>query len=95
MLNVNKFSKTPQKFTFDQHHINESAKKYNNLMVKMNEDIKRKQDIQKILYGNDILIKSTNHSVNDLINNSKRYNFIFLVSLISLGASAFIFYKSR
>ena len=95
MLNVNKFSKIPQKFTFDQHHINESAKKYNNLMIKMNEDIKRKQDIQKILYGNDILIKSTNHSVNDLINNSKRYNFIFLVSLISLGASAFIFYKSR
>lgn len=71
-----------------------SINKYNNLMIKINEDIKRKQDIQKILYGNDILIKTTNHSVNDLINNSKRYNFIFLVSFIStLGA--LLFYKSK
>jgi hypothetical protein len=71
-----------------------SINKYNNLMIKMNEDIKRKQDIKKILYGNDILIKTTNHSVNDLINNSKRYNFIFLVSFIST-IGALIFYKSK
>jgi uncharacterized protein YabN with tetrapyrrole methylase and pyrophosphatase domain len=94
MFTVSKILKKPQKFTFDQHDINESEKKYNKLLYKINEDIKKKQDIQKILYSNE-LSKTTNHSVNDLINNSKYYNFIFIVSFISLGVSGLIFYKSR
>ena len=69
-----------------------SINKYNNLMIKINEDNKRKHDIQKILYGNE-LTKTTNHSVNDLINKCKYYNFIFIFSFISFGAGALIFYK--
>jgi len=92
MFNVNRFSKKPQKFTFDQDHINESAKKYNKLMIDTNEDIKRKKDIQNLLYGS-ALTKTTNHYVNDLINKSKYYNFFFIVSFVSLGA--LIFYKNK
>lgn len=79
---------------FSNKEIEYSINKYDKLMIKMNEDIKRKQDIQKILYG-DILIKNTNHSVNDLINNHKYYNFIFFISFISLSTGAFIFYKTK
>jgi len=70
-----------------------SINKYNKLMIKINEDIKRKKEIQNILYSN-ALIKTTNHSVNDLINNSKHYNFIFFVSFIST-IGALIFYKNK
>lgn len=70
-----------------------SINKYDKLFIKINEDFKRKNDIQNILYNN-ALIKSTNHSVNDLINNSKHYNFIFLLSFIST-IGALIFYKNK
>ena len=46
MFNVNRFSKKPQKFTFDQDHINESAKKYNKLTKTTNH------------YVNDLINKS-------------------------------------
>ena len=95
MFNVNRFLTKPQKFIFEQNfknYLNESVKKYNKLMVETNEDIKRKNDFQKILYGNS-LIKHKNHSVNDYINNSKYHNFILIFSFISFGA--LIFYKNR
>ena len=94
MFNVIRFSKKTQKFTFDQKHINESAKKYNKLMIETNEDIKRKEDVHNILYGTT-LTKTTNHSVNDLINNSKYYNFVLIVSFVSFGAGALLFYKNK
>jgi len=94
MFNVSRFSKKPTKFLFNQDYINESTEKYNKLMIETNKDIKKKKNIKKILYDNK-LSKTTNHYVNDLINNSKYYNFIFIVSFISLGVSSFIFYKSR
>ena len=52
-------------------------------LIEMNEKNKRKAEIEKILYGNT-LIKTTNHSHDELINNSKykkfRYNkFIFKI----------------
>ena len=92
MFTVSKILKKPQKFTFDQDDINESAKKYNKLMIETNEDIKRKKEIQNLLYGT-ALTKTTNHSVNDLINKSKYYNFILIVSFVSFGA--LIFYKNK
>ena len=61
-------------------------------MCEINEKNKSKKEIQQILYGN-ALIKSTNHSVNDLINNAKFNNFFFIVSFVSIGA--LIFYKSK
>jgi hypothetical protein len=92
MFTVSNILKKPQKFTFDQKDIIESAKKYNKLMIETNEDIKRKKEIQNLLYGNTV-IKHTNHSVNDLIYNAKYRNFIFIVSFVSLGA--LFFYKSK
>lgn len=52
--------------------INEySLNKYNNLLIKINEEHKKKQEIKNILYGNKQIIRSSNHSVIDLINNFK------------------------
>lgn len=79
---------------FSKEEIERSINKYDKLLSKLNEDIKRKKTIQTILYGKS-LTKTTNHYVNDLINNSKYHNFIFIVSFISVGAGAFIFYKSK
>jgi hypothetical protein len=96
MFSVNRFSKIPQKFTFVQDHINESAKKYNKLMSEINEKNKSKKEMEPILYGNknkNTLIKSTNDSVNDLINNFKIYKFFFMFSFVSIGA--LIFYKNK
>lgn len=92
MFNVNRFSKKPQKFTFEQDHINESAKKYNKLMIETQEKNNSKKELQHILYGNSV-IKHTNHSVNDLIYNAKYRNFIFIISFVSLGA--LFFYKIK
>lgn len=77
-----------------KNYLNDSINKYNKLTDKINEDIKRKNEIKKILYGNK-LTKTTNHSVNDLINNAKFTNIFFIVSFISFGAGALIFYKNR
>lgn len=92
MFSVNRFSKPPQKFTFVQCHIDESAKKYDKLMSEINEKNKSKKELQHILYGNSV-IKYTNPSVNDLINNAKYRNFIFIISFVSLGA--LFFYKIK
>jgi hypothetical protein len=95
MFTVNKFLTTPQKFILEQNfknYLNDSVNKYNQLTIKINEENKRKKEIQNILYKT-ALTKTTNHSVNDLINNSKYQNFIFIVSFVSIGA--LIFYKNR
>jgi hypothetical protein len=99
MFNINTFLTTPQKIILEnnfKNYLNDSINKYNKLTIQINEDIKRKNEIQKILYGNEnknALIKSTNHSVNDLINNAKFNNFFFIFSFVSIGA--LIFYKSK
>ena len=59
---------------------NHYLKRNFNLLIKINEEHKKKQDIKNILNGNNQIIKSSNHSVIDLINNSKQYNLIFLIS---------------
>ena len=95
MFNSNRFLTNPQKIILEQNfksYLNDSVNKYNKLTIKINEDIKRKKEIQQILYGN-ALIKSTNHSVNDLINNAKFNNFFFIFSFVSIGA--LIFYKNN
>lgn len=95
MFNVNRFLTKPQKFILEhnfKNYLYDSVNKQNKLMVKINEDTKRKNEIQNILYGNT-LIKTTNHSVNDLINDSKYKHFILIVSFVSMGA--LIFYKNK
>ena len=67
-----RFTTIPQKIILEQNfksYLNDSVNKYNKLTIKINEDIKRKKEIQQILYGN-ALVKCSNHSVNDLINCS-------------------------
>lgn len=95
MFNVNRFLTRPQKFILEnnlKNYLYYSANKQNKLMIKINEDIKRKNEIQNILYGNT-LNKTTNHSVNDLINDCKYKHFILIVSFVSMGA--LIFYKNK
>jgi hypothetical protein len=95
MFNVNRFLSTPQKMILEQNFKNylyNSVNKYNKLTIEMNEKNKRKAEIEKILYGNT-LIKTTNHSHDELINNSKYKKFIFIISVVSIGA--LIFYKSK
>ena len=95
MFTVSKILKKPQKFTFDQHDINESIIKYNKLMLETHKKNTLKKSIENILHGNE-LIKPTKHSVNDLINNTKYRNFIFIVSFVSfVSFGALIFYKSK
>lgn len=72
-------------------YLNNSNNKYNKL-IETNENIKRKNIFKKILNENTI-IKTTNHSVNDLINISKLNNLFFIISFVSIGA--LIFYKNK
>lgn len=103
MFTVNKFLTRPQKFILEQNfksYLYDSINKYNKLTIEINKETKRKNEIQQILYGNNenktALIKTTNHSVNDLINNSKHNNFIFIVSFISVvSLGSLIFLKNR
>jgi|688.fasta_scaffold1312276_2 hypothetical protein len=102
MFNANNFLTRPQKFILEQNfksYLYDSVNKYNKLTIQINEEIKRKNEIQQILYGNEnknALIKTTNHSVNDLINNAKHNNFIFIVSFVSfISLGGLIFYKNR
>ena len=74
-------------------YLYDSINKHNKLSIYIDEDNKKKQNYQNIICKNNTLIKTTNHSVNDLINKSKYNNFIFLVSFMSLGV--FIIYKIR
>ena len=98
MFNVNRFLR-PQKFIIEQNFKNyliDSVNKYDKLTIEINEDDKRKKAMNNILYENEnknAVIKSTNHSVNDLINNSKIYRFFFIFSFISIGA--LICYKRK
>jgi hypothetical protein len=96
MFNVNRFLSRPQKFILEQNfksYLNDSVNKFNKLTIEINEDVKRKNEIQKILYGNT-LNKTNNHLQYDLINNYKYHNLFFIVSVVST-IGAFIFFKSK
>ena len=96
MFNGIHFLTKPKKNIQDQlfkKYLYDSINKHNKLSIYIDEDNKKKQNYQNIISKNNTLIKTTNHSVNDLINNSKYNNFIFLVSFMSL--SIFIIYKIR
>ena len=102
MFTANNFLTRPQKFILEQNfksYLYDSVNKYNKLTIQINEETKRKNEIQKILYENEnknALIKTANHSVNDLINNAKHNNFIFIVSFVSfVSLGGLIFYKNR
>ena len=95
MFNINNFLSTPQKIILEQHfknYLNDSVHKYNKLTIEMNEKNRKKEEMNKILYGNT-LIKTTNYSQHELINNVKYHNFIFIISVVSIGA--LLFYKSK
>lgn len=96
MFNGIHFLTKPKKNIQDQlfkKYLYDSINKHNKLSIYIDEDNKKKQNYQNIISKNNTLIKTTNHSVNDLINKSKYNNFIFLVSFMSL--SIFIIYKIR
>jgi len=91
MFNINNFLTTPQKIILEhnfKNYLYDSVNKYN----KLTNEINKKKEIKNILYENS-LIKTTNHSQYELINNSKYHNFIFIISVVSIGA--LIFYKSK
>ena len=95
MFNVNKFLTTPEKIILEHNfktYLYDSVNRYNKLTIETNDKNKAKKEMENILYGN-ALIKSTNHSVDDLINNNKFYKFFFIVSVISIGA--LISYKRK
>ena len=96
MFNGIHFLTKPKKNIQDElfkKYLYDSINKHNKLSIYIDEDNKKKQNYQNIISKNNTLIKTTNHSVNDLINKSKYNNFIFLVSFMSL--SIFIIYKIR
>ena len=74
------------------NYLNNALKKYDKLSIEKNEAIKKNQITKKIL-NEDNLIKNSNHIQYDLINKSKCYNLIFIVSFISIGS--LIFYKTK
>jgi hypothetical protein len=98
MFNVSKFLRTPEKIILENNfksYLYDSVNKYNKynkLTNEINEKNKKKAEIQNILYGNT-LIKTSNHSQHELINNAKYNNFIFIFSFVSIGA--LLFYKSK
>ena len=75
-----------------KNYLNDSIKKYDKLTIERNDAIKKNQITKKILNEYN-LIKTSNHAQYDLINKSKYYNFIFIVSFVSIGA--LIFYKTK
>ena len=74
------------------NYLNNALKKYDKLTIEKNEAIKKNQITKKILNEYN-LIKTSNHIQYDLINKSKYYNCIFIVSFVSIGA--LIFYKTK
>ena len=74
------------------NYLNNALKKYDKLSIEKNEAIKKNQITKKILNEYN-LIKTSNHIQYDLINKSKYYNFIFIVSFVSIGS--LIFYKTK
>lgn len=95
MFNVTRFLRTPEKIILENNfksYLYDSVNKYNKLINEINEKNKKKAEIQNILYGNT-LIKTSNHSQHELINNAKYNNFIFIFSFVSIGA--LLFYKSK
>jgi len=91
-----RFLSNPQKFILASNfnnYLNDSIKKYDKLTIETNEAIKKTQITQKIL-NKDYLTKTiSNHVQYDFINKSKFYNFIFISSVVSIGA--LIFYKNN
>jgi hypothetical protein len=95
MFNINRFLLKPQKIILERdfkNYLYDSVNKYNKLLIEIDKKNKKKEEIDKILYGNT-LIKTTNHSQYELINNVKYHNFIFIISVVSIGA--LLFYKSK
>ena len=95
MFNVSRFLRTPEKIILENNfksYLYDSVNKYNKLTNEIIEKNKKKAEIQNILYGNT-LIKTSNHSQHELINNAKYNNFIFIFSVVSIGA--LLFYKSK
>ena len=95
MFNVSRFLRTPEKIILENNfksYLYDSVNKYNKLINEINEKNKKKAEIHNILYGNT-LIKTSNHSQHELINNAKYNNFIFIFSFVSIGA--LLFYKSK
>jgi len=74
------------------NYLNNALKKYDKLSIEKNEAIKKNQITKKILNEYN-LIKTSNHIQYDLINKSKYYNFIFIMSFVSIGG--LIFYKTK
>ena len=94
MFNSN-FLSNSQKFMLASNYkkyLSDSIKKYDKLTIQTNETIKKNQIIKKII-NKDNLIKTSNHLQYDLINKLKYYNFIFIVSFVSIGS--LIFYKTK
>ena len=90
-----RFLSNSQKFILAsnfKNYLNDSIKKYDKLTIERNDAIKKNQITKKILNEYN-LIKTSNHVQYDLINKSKYYNFIFIVSFVSIGA--LIFYKTK
>ena len=90
-----RFLSNSQKFTLASNYnnyLNNILKKYDKLSIETNKAIKKNQITKKIL-NEYYLNKNTNHVQYDLINKSKYYNFIFIVSFVSFGS--LIFYKIK
>ena len=94
MFNVKKILIKSHKNLIEQrfkNYLNDSVNKFDKLMIDINNSNKRKKDIENI-FNETRLTRTNNHIQNDLLNNSKYHNFIFIVSVVSIGA--LLFYKS-
>jgi hypothetical protein len=69
--------------------VNNSINKFDKLMIEINNNNKKKQDIENILNETRI-IKTAEHIQNNY--NLKYHNLIFIFSVVSIGA--LLFYKS-
>jgi hypothetical protein len=92
MFNVQHFLTRTQKILLEyrfKNYLNESIHKYNKLTIEMNNNNKKKQDIENILNETRLTRpRTTNHIPNHLTY----HNFIFIASVVSMGA--LLFYKS-
>ena len=90
-----RFLSNSQKFTLASNYnnyLNNILKKHDKLSIETNKVIKKNQITKKILNEYN-LNKTTNHVQYELINKSKYYNFIFIISFVSFGS--LIFYKIK
>jgi len=94
MFNTNNFLTKTKKNLLEQrfkNYLKDSVNKFDKLMIEINNKNKNKQNIENIL-NESRLITNTNHIDSNLINNLKYHNYIFIFSVISIGA--LLFYKS-